>query len=79
MNIKVLGSGCKKCRTTTQSIRAAADELNVKIELEKVEDFAEIASFELMAMPGVVIDGVVVHAGSVPKRKLIESWLRSPS
>jgi predicted thioredoxin/glutaredoxin len=28
-----------------------------------------------MSAPGVVIDGKVVHAGGVPDRKKIESWL----
>lgn len=75
-NVKVLGSGCKKCRVTTERISAAADKLGVEIELEKVEDFAEIASFGVMATPGVVVDGVVVHAGSVPSAEMIEGWIR---
>lgn len=75
-NVKVLGSGCKKCRITTEKVRSAAEELGIPLELEKVEDFAEIASFGVMATPSVVVDGVVVHTGSVPTRELIESWIR---
>ncbi len=74
-NIKVLGSGCKKCRVTTDSIRATAEKLGVEIELEKVEDFAEIASFGVMATPSVVVNGVVVHTGSIPTTKMIETWI----
>jgi len=75
-NVKVLGSGCQKCRVTAEHVRAAADSLGVEIELEKVEDFAEIAAFGVMATPSVVVDGVVVHTGSVPTAKMIEAWIR---
>lgn len=75
-NIKVLGSGCKKCRTTTDNIVATAEKLGVKIEVEKVEDYAAIASFGVMTTPGVVVDGVVVHSGGVPTEGMIESWMR---
>ena len=75
-NVKVLGSGCQKCRTTIANIHAAAEMLGVEIALEKVEDYAEIARWGVMATPGVVVDGVVVHTGSVPTGKMIEEWIR---
>jgi len=75
-NIKVLGSGCKKCIITTQTIQARADALDVKIELEKVEDFAKIASYGVMSTPSVVVDGTVVHTGSVPDKATIDGWLQ---
>lgn len=75
-NIKVLGSGCKKCNLTLEAIRAQADKLGAQIELEKVEDYAQIASFGVMATPSVVLDGVVVHSGGIPGPAQIESWLR---
>ncbi len=74
-NIKVLGSGCTKCRTTTDTIRTAARRLGIEIELEKVEDFDKIASFGVMATPSVVIDGEVVLTGSVPTADMVESWI----
>lgn len=75
--IKVLGSGCANCRATHEMIRKMADELGVKVELEKVEDFAEIAAAGIMSTPGVVIDGKVVHAGGVPSRDAVRDWLLS--
>lgn len=74
--IKVLGSGCKKCGVTTERVRAVAQELGVKVEVEKVEDFAEIARFGVMATPSVVVDGAVVHVGSVPTLESIAAWIR---
>ncbi|MEN8220712.1 MAG: thioredoxin family protein [Pseudomonadota bacterium] len=74
-SIKVLGSGCANCKTTYARIEKAAQEKGVEISLEKVEDIAGIMSYGVMSTPGVVVDGDVVHAGGVPDRKKIESWL----
>lgn len=74
-NIKVLGSGCANCKTTLQRIEDAAREKGLAIELEKVEEIGDIMSYGVMSTPGVVIDGVVVHAGGVPSRAAIEQWL----
>lgn len=74
-NIKVLGTGCANCKTTLKLIQDAASAKGVEVELEKVEDIGAIMSYGVMSTPGVVIDGVVVHAGGVPDRKAVENWL----
>lgn len=74
-NIKVLGTGCRNCQTTYELIRKAAEEKGVAVELEKVEDLGQIMGYGVMSTPGVVVDGKVVHAGGVPDRKTVESWL----
>jgi len=74
-NIKVLGSGCANCKTTLKLIEEVAQARGVAINLEKVDDMAAILGYGVMSTPGVVIDGKVVHAGGVPDRKKIESWL----
>jgi small redox-active disulfide protein 2 len=74
-NIKVLGSGCANCKTTLKLIEEQAAEKGVEIQLEKVEDIAQIMAYGVMSTPGVVIDEQVVHAGGVPDRKTVNSWL----
>ncbi len=74
--IKVLGSGCANCQTTAKLIEDVAKELGVEVNLEKVEDIAQIMSYGVMSTPGVVIDGKVVHAGGVPGRDQIADWLK---
>jgi small redox-active disulfide protein 2 len=74
-DIKVLGSGCANCKTTLKLIEEIAQARGVAVNLEKVEDMAAILGYGVMSTPGVVIDGKVVHAGGVPDRKKIESWL----
>lgn len=74
-NIKVLGTGCANCKATLKLIEEAARAKGMAIELEKVEDIGQIMSFGVMSTPGVVVDGKVVHAGGVPSRNQVETWL----
>ena len=74
-NIKVLGTGCANCKTVAKLIMAVAEEKGIAIELEKVEEIREIMSFGILATPGVVVDGQVVHSGGIPSRQQIEQWL----
>ena len=72
--VKILGTGCANCRNTSALAEAVAREKGVAIELEKVETLPEIMRYGVMATPGVVIDGTVVHAGGVPERRAVEGW-----
>ena len=56
-------------------IEEVAAAKGVAVHLEKVEDLKEIMSYGVMTTPGVVIDGKAVHAGGIPSREKIESWL----
>ncbi len=78
-NIKVLGSDCCNCKTTFQLIEEIAKSSGKDIELEKIEDMAAILGYGVMSTPGIVVDGKVVHTGSVPDRKQVEGWLAAGS
>lgn len=73
-NVKILGTGCANCKNTLALVETVAREQGVAIELAKVEDLPSIMGYGVMSTPGVVIDGVVVHAGGVPARSKVESW-----
>lgn len=73
--IKVLGPGCKRCQATADLLKAEADRLGVPVEVEKVTDLAVIAGYGIMATPGVVVDGEVVHAGGLPRPEEVARWL----
>ena len=75
MDIKVLGTGCVNCRTTIALIEQIAKVKGVNITLGKVEELRDIVSYGVMRTPGVVIDGKVVHSGSVPDREKVRGWL----
>jgi len=76
-NVKVLGSGCKRCQEAADLVRAEAQRLGLAIEIEKVSDYAEIAAFGVASTPGIVIDGEVVHAGGLPKPEDVAKWLEA--
>ena len=75
MDIKVLGTGCANCKATIALIDQIARAKGVAVTLEKVEELRDIMTYGVMSTPGVVIDGVVVHAGGVPSRDKVEGWL----
>ena len=75
--IKILGTGCANCRATAQRVEQVAKEMGVAITLEKVEGIQDIMSYGILATPGVVVDGKVVHSGGVPSPEKIAGWLGS--
>jgi len=74
-NFKVLGTGCANCKTTMKLIEDVAAAKGEAIVLEKVEDLQTIMQFGVMSTPGVVLNGKVVHAGGIPSKATVESWL----
>ncbi|MEP6721778.1 MAG: arsenical pump-driving ATPase [Variovorax sp.] len=75
MEIKVLGSGCSKCRSTVGVIERTARAAGVTIEIVKVENPAEIKQHRVDATPAVIIDGKIVHSGGVPSHDKVREWL----
>jgi small redox-active disulfide protein 2 len=73
--VKVLGTGCAKCNTLVEMVKQAAEQTGIAIDLEKVEDMVKIVGYGVMSTPALVIDGKVVHAGSLPDAKKIAAWL----
>lgn len=74
--IEVLGSGCSKCVTTAKIIEQVAAELGQHVSVQKVTDLERIMAYKVMATPGVVVDGKLVHTGSIPEREKISTWLQ---
>ena len=69
MNIKVLGSGCVKCKKLYANVEAALKESKIEATLEKVEDINRIIDYGVMMIPGLVIDEKVVSVGKVVSSK----------
>jgi arsenite/tail-anchored protein-transporting ATPase len=77
MQIKVLGSGCSKCRSTIGIIERAARDACVEVKIVKVENPDEIRAFGVRATPAVVIEGQVVHSGGIPSHEAVQAWFKS--
>ena len=75
MEIKVLGTGCAKCKKLEQLTETAVAELGLEATIEKVEDMYKIMQFGIMSTPGLVIDGKVVLSGRLPKTDELKALL----
>ena len=67
MEIKVLGSGCARCKSLEKVTTKAVEELNLDAIVEKVEDIQKIMEYAVMRTPALVINEKVVLSGQVPK------------
>lgn len=75
MDIKVLGTGCTKCKKLEQMTRDMAAELGLNANIEKEEDIYKIMQFGVMTTPAIVIDGEVVLKGKLPSTKELKEIL----
>lgn len=75
MKLKIYGSGCTKCNLLTQHAEAAAQELGIEYELEKVTDMNQIIDAGVMRTPALAVDGEVVVSGHVPSAEKLRQLL----
>ncbi|MGQ7871428.1 thioredoxin family protein [Sunxiuqinia sp. sy24] len=66
MDIKVLGTGCPKCKALEKATREAVAKSGITAEVTKVEDIVEIMNYGVMTTPALVVDGKVLVKGKVP-------------
>lgn len=75
MEIKVLGTGCKKCKDLEANAKEAVRALGLDATIEKVEDIADIMSYGVMKTPALVVDGEVKILGKLASVEEIKSIL----
>ena len=78
IKLQILGTGCAKCRLLAEHVEAAAGELGLDFELEKVTDLDEIVKLGVVATPVLVADGEVKVAGHVPTVFRLKEMLANP-
>ena len=66
MEIKVLGTGCTKCKSLEQATLEAIAKTGVEANVTKVDDILEIMQYGIMSTPALVVDGEIVVKGRVP-------------
>ncbi len=75
MKIKVLGTGCAKCKKLYAEAEKAIASSGVAAELEKVEQIDDIMNYGVMMTPALVIDEEVKSSGRIPPAAEITTWL----
>ena len=77
MEIKVLGTGCARCRTLEKLTLKAIGELDLDATVVKEEDIQKIMEYAVMRTPALVIDEEVVLSGKVPGLKEVKELITS--
>lgn len=75
MEIKILGTGCAKCKTTRQIVEKVVAENGVDAQISKVEDIMDIMKYNVIATPAVVVNEVVKIKGRVPSESEVKQAL----
>ena len=73
--IQILGTGCPKCKKLAENAEAAAKNLGIEYDIEKVTNINEIMSFSVIMTPALVVDGEVKVVGKVSSPDEIKAML----
>lgn len=74
-DIKILGTGCAKCKTLEKATREVVETLGIDAQVSKVEDIMDIIAYGIATTPALVVDGKVVVKGRVPSNDEIKKLL----
>lgn len=73
--IKILGTGCAKCKQTEDIVRQVVAEMGIEANVVKEEDIMKIMTYNVLSTPAVVVDEVVKIKGRVPLANEIKALL----
>ena len=75
MEIKVLGTGCPKCKTLDKLTREVVAQNGIEAKVTKVEDILEIIKYGILSTPALVVDEKVVVSGRIPSADEIKQFI----
>ena len=75
MNIKVLGSGCSRCKQAFQVVEKVVRENPIDAQVEYITDIMQIMQYDVLSTPAIVVDGKVRFAGGVPSEQQVKERL----
>jgi len=73
--IKVLGPGCPKCKTTYNNVLEALKQTGIEADVIKIEDIEEMMKYNVLTTPVLMIDDVAKVKGRVADVKEIKELL----
>lgn len=75
MDIKILGTGCPKCKTLEKITREVVEQNGFNATITKVEDIMDIMKYNIMSTPALVVNEKVEIKGRVPSADEIKQVL----
>ncbi len=76
MIVKVLGTGCSKCKLLTKRLEEIKQKHQLNFDLESVTQLDDIMSYGVMMTPGLVINEKLKAVGKVPNEQQIVTWIQ---
>jgi small redox-active disulfide protein 2 len=76
LNLKVLGTGCAKCKSLEKVTTEVVSENNFDAEIQKVEDITQIMAYGVMMTPALVINEKVIFSGRIPSKSELKSFIK---
>jgi small redox-active disulfide protein 2 len=73
--VKVLGPGCAKCKTTYNNVLEAIKQLGIEADVTKIEDIEEMMKYNVLTTPVLMIDDVIKVKGRVADINEIKTLL----
>jgi small redox-active disulfide protein 2 len=75
MEIKILGTGCPKCKTLEKMTPEVVEQNKIEATIIKVEDIMEIMKYGILSTPALVVNEKVEIKGRVPSADEIKQVL----
>jgi len=75
MEVKILGTGCPKCKRLEQLTREVASETGIEVTITKVTQLGDIMAYPIVSTPGLLINEEVKSSGRIPRKEEIATWL----
>ncbi len=73
MEIKILGTGCARCKELENITREVVRELGLHAEVVKEDDISRIMEYGILRTPGLVVDGSVLVSGRLPSKEELKA------
>jgi len=75
MEIKILGTGCPKCKALEKLTREVVEKNGFDATVTKVEDIMAIMKYNVMSTPALVVNEKVEIKGRIPSAEEIRMIL----
>ncbi|OGO05599.1 MAG: hypothetical protein A2Y73_08085 [Chloroflexi bacterium RBG_13_56_8] len=76
MEIKILGTGCPKCKRLEELAHEAAEAAGIEATITHVTNMSQIMAYPIVNTPGLVINEEVKSSGRLPRKEEIIAWLQ---
>ena len=75
MEIKVLGTGCSRCKTLLTTVEQVVSEIGLDATITKVDDILKIMEYNVMGLPALVVDEKVLSTGKTLSKEEVKKLL----